>query len=169
MGVLSWLITDGRADTVGLSGLGVVLVVRYDDDEPGSPWDHWLFVDERGDREQREALELIFLGQAGGTALEHFPWAWKHSRLLGVSPAHIEIDHASRRGWFRVRDHVTVRVAEEVPDQETVTCVIPGHERSGAELVVEELDVRAAGSIAFHYEGVCAYASTFEYSGPDAR
>jgi hypothetical protein len=66
---------------------------------------------------------------------------------------------------FRVRDHVTVRVAHEVANQETVTCVIPGHERSGTEHVVDELDVQAAGSLSFRYEGVCAYASTFEYSG----
>ena len=41
-------------------------------------------------------------------------WAWKASRLLGVSAAAIEIDHTPKRGWFRVRNHVTVRVAGEV-------------------------------------------------------
>ena len=98
MGALSWLVGEGHADTTELAGLAVVLVVRYDDDEPGSPWDHWLFVDERGDAEQREALESIFLGRAGGTALEHFPWAWKASRLFGVSPAEIQIDHSPSEG-----------------------------------------------------------------------
>lgn len=166
MGALSWLVSDGSMDRVDLSGLGVVLVCRYDDDEPGSPWDHWLFVDERGDPDQRSALESIFLGRVGGSAVDHFPWAWKESRLLGVSSAHIEIDHTTRRGWFRVRDHVTVRVASEVPDGQPVTCVIPGHDRAGAELVVDELHAAVTDSLAFDYEGVCAYESSFDYAGP---
>lgn len=164
MGALSWLVEEGEAGGVGLSGLAAVLAVRYDDDEPGSPWDHWLFIDERGEAAQRRALEEIFLGRARGTALEHFPWAWKASRLLGVSPAKIEIDHTPLRGLFRVHDHVTVRVASGVPDQETVTCVIPGHDRSGNERIVSELDVAGAGPLSVHYEGVCAYESTFDYS-----
>jgi hypothetical protein len=45
-----------------------------------------------------------------------------------------------------------------------VTCVIPGHERDGRELVVDELRV-ATGPLAFEYRGVCAYESTFDYSG----
>jgi hypothetical protein len=166
MGALSWLVAEGRLGPVDLGGLAAVLVVRYDDDEPGSPWDHWLYVDERGDQPQRDALESIFLGRAGGTALDHFPWAWKDSRLLGVSAARIEVDHEATRKWFKVRDHVTVRVAGEAPDQETVTCVIPGHDRSGKELVVDELRVDGAGPLAFGFEGVCAYTSTFDYAGP---
>jgi hypothetical protein len=165
MGALSWLVQEGGRGGTDLAGLGAVLAVRYDDDEPGSPWEHWLFVDERGDAQQRHALEEIFLGRAGGTTLEHFPWAWKASRLLGVSAAAIEIDHTPKRGWFRVRDHVTVRVAGEVPGGETVTCVIPGHERTGAERVVSELAVAGAGPLEFRYEGVCAYESTFDYAG----
>jgi hypothetical protein len=47
---------------------------------------------------------------------------------------------------------------------ETVTCVIPGHTRQGRELVVEELRVSSDG-LTFAYEGVCAYESTFDYSG----
>ena len=45
-----------------------------------------------------------------------------------------------------------------------MTCVIPGHERTGRELVVDELSART-GSLAFEYRGVCAYESTFDYAG----
>ena len=31
--------------------------------------------------------------------------------------------------------------------------------------IVSELDVSDAGPLSFHYEGVCAYESTFDYSG----
>src|SRR6185295_5278696 len=55
MGVLSWVIERGRAGEIDLSGLNVVLALRYSDDEPGSPWTFWLYLDERGDEGQREA------------------------------------------------------------------------------------------------------------------
>jgi hypothetical protein len=42
--------------------------------------------------------------------------------------------------------------------------VIPGHERTGRELVVEELRV-GTGPLDFEYAGVCAYESTFDYAG----
>jgi uncharacterized protein DUF1326 len=37
-GALAWLVEDGHVGEVDVSGLAAVLVVRYDDDEPGSPW-----------------------------------------------------------------------------------------------------------------------------------
>ena len=165
LGTLSWLIEEGHADGVALDGLAVVLAIRYDDDEPGSPWTVWLYVDDRGDGGQRAALEEIFLGARGGDIVEHAPWIWKDSRVLGVSAATIEIDHTPRRQWFRVRDRVEVRVASVVADQPAVTCVIPGHDRSGEELTVDVLRVAQEPPLAFEYRGVCAYACTFEYSG----
>src|SRR5687767_9985448 len=62
MGVLSWLIEEGAADGVELSGLPVALACRYDDDEPGSPWTWILYLDVRASSEQRTALESIFTG-----------------------------------------------------------------------------------------------------------
>ena len=55
----------------------------------------------------------------------------------------IEIDHTPGRGWFRAGGEVEVRVREPVPDQETVTCVIPGHHRQGRELFSDSIDVNA--------------------------
>src|SRR3954471_24619753 len=81
-GALSWAIEPGGAAEVDLSGLTGVLACRYDDDEPGSPCDFFLYLDERGDEEQRAALEAILTGAWGGDALVHFPWAFKPSRRL---------------------------------------------------------------------------------------
>ena len=91
---------------------------------------------------------------------------FKPSNLLGVHAAPIEIDHTPGRGWFRVRDLVTVRVREPVADQETVTCVIPGHHREGRELVADELRVEAP-PLEFEFSGRCGYESTFAYSSND--
>jgi hypothetical protein len=167
-GALSWVVRDGLAGDVDLSGLGAVLALSYDDDEPGSPWTYFLYVDERGSDRQREALALILTGALGGSAARHFPWAWKESHLIGWRATPIEIEHSPRRGSFRAGEQVTLRVGEPVADQEQVTCVIPGHDRSGVELRADLLRVDE-GPLSFEVTGRCAYRSTFSYySGDDS-
>jgi hypothetical protein len=164
MGVLSWLIEDGGADGVDLSHLPVALACRYSDDEAGSPWTWALYLDATATDEQRTALEGIFTGRAGGDALRHFPWAWKPSELVAVRPVAIDVEHTRRRQRLRIRDRVSVRIRDRYPGAETVTCVIPGHEQPGEELVADELVVQD-GPLAFDYGGVCGYGSRFHYSG----
>jgi hypothetical protein len=163
-GALSWAIESGEVDGIDLAGLGVVLATRYSDDEDGSPWTFRIFVDDRADTAQGDALGKIFSGALGGTVLDHFPWAWKASNPLAIERAGIEIDHTPGRGWFRAGDSVSVRVSGPYEGEETVTCVIPGHDRDGRELVVDELRV-GSEPLAFDYTGVCAYESTFDYAG----
>jgi hypothetical protein len=163
LGALSWKIASGFANAVEFAELGVVLASRYSDDEPGSPWSFHLYLDERTDRNQREALAAIFTGRLGGTPMRQFPWAFKPATLLGVHSAAIEIDHTPGRGWFRAGRSVVVTVRGPVPEQEPVTCVIPGHHRNGRELFAELVDVDEA-PLGFELHGVCAYESTFTYS-----
>jgi hypothetical protein len=162
-GALSWAIARGHADDVDLAGLAAVLACRYDDDEPGSPWDFVLYLDERADEPQRAALAAIFTGAWRGTALVHFPWAFKPSRRLHVRAVPIAVEHRARRSWFRAGQDVEVRVGDPVAEQEPVTCVIPGHHRAGTEHHSEQLRV-SDGPLAFELSGRCAYQSTFEYA-----
>src|SRR4051794_34079786 len=163
MGVLSWLIEEGSADGTDLAGLPVAMAVRYSDDEPGSPWTWILYLDARATDEQRAALEGIFTGSLGGDARAHFPWAWKESELVAVRPVAIDVDHTRRRQRLRIRDRVGVRIRDRYEGEETVSCVIPGHERGGEELVTDELVVEDE-RLQFTYSGVCGYASTFDYA-----
>ena len=164
LGALSWMIGDGHAGGVPLGGLAVALATRYHDDEPGSPWTFVLYVDARADEAQRAALEAIYTGRFGGDALKHFPWAWKEAHCVAVRPVEIEVSHEPRRQWLRIRDHVSVRIRDRYAGPETVTCVIPGHERCGDELVANELSV-TDGPLQFAYEGSCGYAADFDYAG----
>jgi hypothetical protein len=157
------VIRDGVAGDVRLDGLNVALATRYDDDEPGSPWSFVMYVDEAADHSQRTALENIFTGRLGGDALKHFPWAWKDSNCLAVRPVAIEVSHEPRRQWLRVRDHVTLRIRDAWAGPETVSCVIPGHEQSGEELVADELSVD--DTLRFEFHGKCGYAASFDYAG----
>ena len=152
MGVLSWLIKKGAANGIDLSGLPVAMATRYSDDEPGSPWTWVLYLDAAASDAQRDALEAIFTGRLGGDAVAHFPWAWKDSELVAVRPVEIVVDHARRRQRLRIRDHVSVRIRDRYVGEETVTCVIPGHDRVGEELVADELVVED-GSLAFSFGG----------------
>jgi hypothetical protein len=164
IGVLSWLIEEGTADGVDVSGLPVAMAVRYSDDEPGSPWSWILYLDARADDDQRAMLEAIFTGHAGGDAIHHFPWAWKESKRIAVRSLDIEVDHTSRRQWLRIRDLVSVRIQDRYASDETVSCVIPGHERAGEELVASELVIED-GPLDVSFRGNCGYGATFEYAG----
>ena len=164
LGVLSWRIEEGAADSTDLSGLSVALASRYSDDEEGSPWTWILYLDARGSVEQRAALEGIFTGRLGGDVMDHFPWAWKDSELVAVRPVEIEVNHTRRRQRLRIRDLVSVRIRGRYDGDETVTCVIPGHQRAGEELVANELVVED-DPLSFSYRGVCGYGSTFDYAG----
>jgi hypothetical protein len=167
LGALSWLIREGQSGDLDLAGLAVVLVLRYSDDEPGSPWTFVLYVDERANEEQRDVLAQIFTGELGGTPLRQFPWAFKPSELRAVVPAAIELDHTPGRGWFSAGDEVLLRVKGPVDEQEAVTCVIPGHHRNGRELYAEVLQADGDDPLAFEFQGTCAYESTFVYSSRD--
>ena len=160
LGVLSWLIREGTIDETDVSGVPVALASRYSDDEEGSPWTWILYLDARASAAQRDALEAVFSGRLGGDAEKHFPWAWKESELVDVRAMEIDVD----RQRLRVREHVSVRIRDRYEGEETVTCVIPGHERSGEELVADQLVVDD-GPLAFSYRGVCGYGSSFDYSG----
>ena len=59
---------------------------------------------------------------------------------------------------------MTVKIRDAWSGPETVTCVIPGHERSGEELVADELRVDD-GPLRFEFTGNCGYSARFDYAG----
>jgi len=58
-GAMAWRIEDGHVGELDVSGLGVALLLRYDDHEPGSPWTIALRVDAPGDESQRAANDEL--------------------------------------------------------------------------------------------------------------
>ena len=121
-------------------------------------------VDERASDEQRAVLADVFAGGLGGTPLSQFPWAFKPSNRLAAVPSRIEIDHTPGRGWFRAGGAVEVRIRGPFETQSPVSCIIPGHDRSGREVVSELLDAHD-GHFEFRYAGRCGYEATFDYTG----
>lgn len=162
-GALAWLVEDGHRGEIDLDGLAAVLVVRYDDDEPGSPWTIVLHVDARGTEEQRQALADIFLGDLGGPQVGVLPWVRKERHVVAVRTDAIELTPDGEGYVLRVGDAVRARANRPVPDEAVVRCVIPGYDQPGRELVADEVAVK---DDPFEWELAenCAFASRFAYA-----
>jgi hypothetical protein len=160
-GLLGWRVDDGHAGDVDLGGLAVALAIRYDDDEPGSPWTVVLYVDEQGTDEQRGALADIFLGERGGPHIVKLPWVRKPRNLVEVRPARVELADDGRA--LHVGDAGAIRVSRSANDGHTVACGIPGYERPGSEYYADQARVQDE-PFDWQLEGNCAYATTFDYT-----
>jgi hypothetical protein len=162
-GALAWLVEDGRVEDVDVSGLAVALVVRYDDDEPGSPWSIVLHVDATGDHRQRAALADVFLGRLGGAKVGLLPWVRKARHLLEVRTDAIELVPDGDGYVLRVGDAVRARAIRPAPSDAVVRCGIPGYEEPGRELVADELVVHD-DPLSWELTENCAFASRFAYA-----
>jgi hypothetical protein len=56
----------------------------------------------------------------------------------------------------------SLRISGAVPTAQTVSCILPGHDRLGTELYAERLQVRD-DAFADEFVGNCAFAAGFEY------
>ncbi len=102
-GVLAYHIRDGHYGEVALNNLNLILVAQFE----GNLWagqarnlQMGLFLDARANEKQREALGMIFGGQAGG-----FP-AWLggitgHAKMIGMEVAPIEFEVADDLASWR--------------------------------------------------------------------
>jgi hypothetical protein len=166
LGALSWHVQEGHAEDLELSGLAVAIVYRYDDDEAGSPWTLTLHVDERASGGAETALADIFLGRLGGGRIEALPWVRKPCAAVRVHRSRIELDHVSERRWLTVADRAVLRVGRPVATDESVSCIVPGHDRVGHEYHAETLEVHDE-SFDAELVGVCAFSAPFAYASED--
>jgi hypothetical protein len=162
-GALAWLVEDGHVDDVDVSGLAVALVVRYDDDEPGSPWTIVLHVDAAGNDRQRAMLADVFLGRLGGPKVGVLPWVRKARQLVEVRTDAIELEPDGDGYLLRVGDAVRARAVRPAPSDSVVRCGIPGYDEPGRELVADELAVHD-DPFSWDISENCAFASRFSYA-----
>jgi len=93
-GIIAYRIREGSYEDVDLSGLNLVGLARFEGNiwDPDVRLDMGMIVDERADERQREALQTVFGGQAGG-----WPKMFAESMLgnmlgLEFAPIELEID-----------------------------------------------------------------------------
>lgn len=89
-GVLSWAIRDGHFGSVPLAGFGVVLVMHWKGNVFQRNREFGFLIDARADAEQRDALQRIFTGKAGGAFAA---WADLTLSLDGVQFVPLEVHH----------------------------------------------------------------------------
>jgi hypothetical protein len=122
---IAWNITDGNYGSVDLSGRTVATLVSTDEGvlmDPATQWDMVLLVDDEATDEERDALEDIYFGRAGGI------WAAvaeTHIRSTEVATVPVEFERDDDGTRVSVGDDVEMEVVEKVGFNEDVGEVYP--------------------------------------------
>jgi hypothetical protein len=176
-GVLAWHIREGRYGDVPLDGLNVVGLGAFE----GNVWAGeakvtvGMFLDERADERQREALQMIFGGQAGG-------WPGEFANFIGevrgIEYVPIEFEIADDLAFWRAEVPGKVDARAEALTGPTTP---PGkrvqvHNPPGAEVGPGQVATwgratadRAEGfGFSWDWAGRSSKHFPFAWSGPDA-
>jgi hypothetical protein len=136
--------------------------LRYTDfEQPSTPWEVVLYVDERANDAQHQALSDVFLGRAGGTPLRNFAAAI--GEVHAVRRARIELDHTPGKQRIGVVGYVKVRAAGPFAGDQTVMCGIPGFDHPGTEYHTALLQSVDQAPLNWDLEDVCGFATDFAY------
>jgi hypothetical protein len=176
-GILAWHVREGKYGDVGLDGLNVVMVGTFQ----GNIWAGeatnsfaGFFFDERADEPQREALQTIFGGQAGG-------WPAGFAELIdevrGIEFAPIDFEIADDLGYWRVEVPGKARGSAEALTGPTTPdgARVQVHNPPGAEVgpgqiatwaTAKEDEVEAFG-FKWSWPGRSSKHFPFDWSGPD--
>jgi hypothetical protein len=94
-----WEVEKGHHGDLRLDGLRAALLAHAKGNMKDGNWQVALYVDERADAAQREALTGIFSGGAGGHLANLGPLI---GEVLGVKPAKISVTRSGKQTAFRV-------------------------------------------------------------------
>lgn len=175
-GILAWHINDGAFGDVHLDDLSVLALGYYE----GNLWSGntkatmGIFMDERADERQREALQLIFGGRAGG-----FPAVFANfiGEVRGIEFAPIEFEVAPDLSRWRARVPGKAEASAEAltgpttpPGKLVQTLNPPGSEVGPAPVAtwgVATADRADAMGFSFDWPGRSSKHIPFSWSGPD--
>jgi hypothetical protein len=97
--LLAWHIDHGRFGQIDLDGLNAVLAVHSPGHMLEVKWKVALYIDERANQDQQDALTQIFSGQAGWPLAGFAPFI---GEVLGVKTATIEYRAEGKRRSIRL-------------------------------------------------------------------
>lgn len=173
-GVLAWHVREGSYGDVPLDGLNVLAVAAFEGNAwAGAQVSAGIFIDERADERQREALQMIFGGQAGG-------WPGDFAKLItevrGIEFVPIEFEIAGDLAFWRAEIPGRVVARGEaltgpttLPGQRVQTLNPPGSETGPGG--VATWGVAAANHVdafgfRFEWVGRSSKHIPFDWSGP---
>ena len=112
--LLAWHIEQGRFGEVNLDGFNIALAAYAPGHMMEVKWKVALYVDERANKSQQDALTQIFSGQAGGHLAGLAPLI---GEVLGVKAAPIEYRSEGKRRSLRLGDVADAEI-EGLPGQD---------------------------------------------------
>lgn len=155
--LLSWRILEGHCDDTDLAGLNVSIAGTYNDDVGDDIWSVFIYIDKNATPRQFRALSHIFKGDAGG----NLAVTANFSKILGIKPADIRVDHTAGAETIHVDTLASAAVVRNYQHDDRVSCGIPGHDHPGQESV-SNLSVQD-GPLDFSYSERCGFATDFAY------
>ena len=174
-GILAWHINEGSYGDVSLDDLTVVAVGGFE----GNIWageaknsKMGFFIDERADQSQRDALQTIFGGDAGGWPAG---FAELIEEVLGIEYAPIDFELEKGRAWSvevpgKARGRAEALVGPTSPETAVTVHNAPGAEIGPGQVATyataSEDEVDAFG-FKWSWPGRSSKHFPFEWSGPD--
>jgi hypothetical protein len=121
--LVAWHVDEGKDDEVDLAGLNVAMAIHSPGHMMQTKWRAALYLDERADDRQKQALTRIFAGQAGGhpEALASFV-----GDVLGVASVRIDYQAAGRKRSLSIPGIVSAEI-EAIEGQGGGDVTISGH------------------------------------------
>ena len=174
-GILAWHITEGSYGDIRLDGLNVMAVGAFE----GNIWERktkaamGMFLDERADPRQREALQTIFGGQAGG-----WPGVFANfiGEIRGLEYARIDFEVAGDLGFWRaeIAGRLTARGEAlggptTLPGQRVQVHNPPGAEIGPGAIATQgtaTADKAEAFGFSWDWKGRSSKHMAFNWSGP---
>ncbi|WKX70899.1 DUF1326 domain-containing protein [Streptomyces sp. XD-27] len=176
-GVLAWHIREGTYGDVRLDGLNVLMLASF----VGNVWaEHSdayaaVFLDERADDAQREALQMIFGGEAGSWPTEMVTMFGPEMRGMDTAPIEFSVDEDLGSWSARIPGRVEARAealtgpttpegarvqVHNLPGSETG----PGHVATWGRSTADRAD---AFGFTWSREGQSSKHIPFDWAGPD--
>lgn len=164
---IAWHIDEGAFGDLSLGGLNVALAAYSPGHMLETPWQVALYLDEKADAAQQEALTMIFGGQAGGhmAVLGQFI-----GEVLGVKSASIDYEANGGRRSVRVNGVAEVEIARmngqgdaDVTLSNNPVAVAPGYP---ARVATSERLSYQDYDFDWELSGKNGFYSPFSYQGP---
>jgi hypothetical protein len=162
---LAWHITKGEKDGVDLAGLNAALAVHSPRQMTDGNWTVELFLDERAEPPQAEALGAIFSGQAGGHLANLAPLI---GTVAGVNSAPITFAGSHGQRGVSVGDVLSMSVAEVVGMDGTSSSVITNPLLGAVTQPLRQArstEVRFNGTWSFETSDRNSFITEFRYEG----
>lgn len=176
-GVLAWHVREGHYGDIRLDGLNLIVIGTFE----GTLWGgdgHGTaaaFLDERADDAQRDAMGMVFGGEAGGWPATYAHLL--HAENVGFDFVPIQFEVADDLSWWRaeVPGRVTARadaLTGPTAPPGTLVQVLnppgsdtgPGQVATWGRVVANQVD---AFGLRWEFSGTSSKHIPFDWSGPD--